>query len=255
MKKHTLYAAVLMMALFACKKKDDANGPFPTTSYTFTNKTDKPINIRVFVDSGYYQEGGRCVYLNAMPGQQVVMPYNKLNENGDAIPPRFAYYWSSIDNILSSWGKDFDNYPRFAYNKAVQGYNMDILPNDGATDAAYALNGIDGKTMWKAVDAFDSTGNSVWASLPDTQKRYMVSLHWSKHIWLRRMNNATDMRDSIYLPFTTSHSSPFVLNAPQVLAPALGITDVKLRQTVSSLSVLTGYNKLYMILNNARPTC
>ncbi len=257
MKKLTLYVTVLLLALYACKKKDtidNAGGPYPTTSYTFTNKTDKPINIRVFTDSGDFHDGGRCVYLYALPGQQVVMPYNKLNENAAPIPPRFAYYWSSTDNTLSSWGKDFDQYPRFAYYAPVQAYNMDILPSDGSTDAAYALNGLDGKTTWKSIDAFDANGNSIWASLPDSQKHYRVSLHWGKRVWLRRMNNATDVRDSMFLQFTTTHSSPFAMIARQTLAPTFGITKIEMRSMLSPLPALTGsYDKLYMLLSNNPP--
>lgn len=169
--RNVLFLLLICAAASCVKTKEEPVSP--ATNYYFQNNTGKHIIIRVADDSDWTS---KPTYLEADAGGRVAIPYNELVKKGNN--RKLSYYWATSDFSASNWHKA--PWPEMDYNAAQPEYRADINMDGNRNDIAYCLQGIDGSTYWKAVDAFDATGKSVWATLSSRDKIHEFELQFSK---------------------------------------------------------------------------
>lgn len=199
MKRLWILPLLVVTSLIACKKKDvtpDIVSQYE--NYTFQNKTGKPIIIRLTDTVGH-----KVSLINLQPGQLYYFPYHQMKDGEQAAG--FTYYWASTDFTMSNWYIPgyFNVRPSFGYLQNRISYNIPIEPVPTSDRMRYFLFGIDGSTQWEAIDAYDSTGKSVWDTLNNSKKNHVVIINYDKTGTHRRSNYiGANITDHFYYDFT-----------------------------------------------------
>jgi hypothetical protein len=187
-----LVLVLLVCTIVACKKKEAAVEDGSNAYYTFTNHLNKPVTVKIFCDSDYTER--HMTYLQIEPAKVAFVPSHVFYQTG-SVPTRLGYCWATTDNQISNWSTV--QWPKFWYDSAVPSRNIDIYGSDGDDKFGFFLSSIDKPAFWKAIDAFDSAGNSVWNALPAYKRKVNVELYWMKEMHVQYFTgDTTDVYDS-----------------------------------------------------------
>ncbi len=159
----------LCVLIAACKKTKDETQAYKNARYTFTNHLNQPITVKIFTDSGW--SNSSSVYLHIAPGKKGLVPPSMYYVTG-SIPTRLQYFWTTDDKQFSNWG--FRPLSKFNYDPAIPVRNFDINGVDGDGRMLLFLKHLDSNTTWKAIDAYDATGASIWNSIPANNRNYTI---------------------------------------------------------------------------------
>ncbi|WP_276135214.1 hypothetical protein [Polluticoccus soli] len=179
-----LWLTACAVAFAGCKKETTTPAPAPDPMVlklngAFENKTAEIITVDI-----YHTPNANP--LN--PDSLVVFAKLTIPPNGTGSLPTstaitgktYAYDWYSYDYKLTGWPslskfnglaniKVFDYYP--TGSKAV-------LADSSGNERLIVLNGNGKKSHWKAVDAYDKNGVSVWTTLTASEQAVSFSLDW-----------------------------------------------------------------------------
>jgi hypothetical protein len=180
-----LYLLICAVSVAGCKKKTETPAPAdhpPTVlklSGAFENKTDQTITVDI-----YYTPNASPLNPSnlALLTKLSIQPGGKASIATDLATPgkTYAYDWYSQDYKLTSWPRE----ARFngLANVTVFDYAPDgakeILTDTSGLERIIVLNGNGKKSRWKAVDAYDKNGVSVWNTLTASEQAVSFSLDW-----------------------------------------------------------------------------
>ncbi|MBS1771513.1 MAG: hypothetical protein JST82_01545 [Bacteroidetes bacterium] len=174
--KRLLPVVIILALLASCVKKRNETTPNQFVNYFIKNPYIQPVIVRL-EDSATHK-----VFYITIPGySKQRIPDSVLFDKERA--RRLWYYYAAADFSFSNWWPTV--FPEFrrgikaiSYERGRTSYEVVLDKPDIHNYIKYCLNGIDGSTKWKAVDAYDSLGKSVWSTLSSGQKTHEITLNY-----------------------------------------------------------------------------
>ena len=182
------------LAQQSCKKKEavqaqDNEGVKGNASAVIVNKLADTVYLTL---SGLDIATGtlpHVLQLTLPPGDSTVVPRADLK---DAY--KYGYDWHTADYTYSSWlVTDATGKPKnlsFDYYGEAEDYKISV-ESAKRMEMLICLEGDGLSSTWEAVDAYDATGASVWATLSDRERKhsFVVSrYHTSRHQFIDTPN-------------------------------------------------------------------
>lgn len=166
--------ACALLQLQACNKNKNNNNTNPSSGtghYYFANKTGKDIVLRIFGDNPFIFPGRpllREYEINA--GVTMQMP-----DSGMIDSLQYYYEWFTKDFTKSSWPiPAYQPWSDLLYYLPTVTDTTFLLDRQPRIDRMILRTGDGSMTQWKAVDAYDLSGNSVWASLTPAERVHNI---------------------------------------------------------------------------------
>lgn len=187
--RKTLLFLLAVLTIAACKKNVTTPAPVAiegTATLTFNNSLQDSVYLDI---SGHDILTGTIPHIfriTLAPEGAATLPHTEVKNSY-----RYYYTWHTKDYTYSSW-----------YHTTASGQPMELFFDYYADSTDYILNinGVqrselnvfldnDGTTsLWKAVDAYDNTGASIWATLTDSAKNHRFTIskfHTVKHTFTK----------------------------------------------------------------------
>lgn len=207
---YIIIISTAIIAVSACKKKVKVT---PTGPEGIKGNASAII-INKIQDSVYITFSGADIATGTQPHimEKVLPPGDTLTipraDLKDA--HRYIYAWHTKDYTRSSWMQtDGNGKPAslsFDYYGEQQDY-MITIDGQQRNEMLICLDGNGLSSTWEAIDAFDTTGASVWSSLTDRDRAHsfvITRFHTVKHSYIDTANKSV----STNLAFTLDMSSP-----------------------------------------------
>ncbi len=179
---------ITIIFLASCKKDTPA-----TAEADIVNGTAKAIIANTINDSIKITLSGldlatgtipHIIELTLAPNDTTTIPRIDLKDK-----TRYTYNWNSNNFRYSDWFQ-FSNYQKlnysFDYYADSNDYLLTITGKD-RNDLLICLNGDGLSSSWKAINAFDAAGTSIWATLSDSAKTHSFVInrfHSIKHNYI-----------------------------------------------------------------------
>ena len=178
--------------------------------YRFVNKTGVPITVRIGDTTN-----------------EQAYKYLSIAANGsaytDAVLHDAAWYWMADDFSMGDW------YLKTPAQWMVKPYivkteggktirEISILPTRNRNDARYCLNGMDAFTQWIFVNAFDTNGNSIWATLTPDKKFQRVILRFNR---MGSIMGASSHESGFEYELVDSTAAFVLKNTPNYISPVV----------------------------------
>lgn len=208
---YTLLIAVLMVT--SCKKTPIGTNPEPegidsTATVSFINVLDDSVTVSL---SGLDLATGVIPHVFTV----IVPPKDSLVLQPADLGHKYAYKysWQTADQRHASWFL-FNNQadrPDFGFAYFADSTDRSITLSSAArNDKRIAIGGNGSATNWVAVDAYDSTGASVWNGLLDWQqyKKLRITEYYTvKHTVQNAQYKITSINPAFRLYDTTAKFS------------------------------------------------
>lgn len=166
---------ILVIAAISCKKKESVAIANTETHGTAALQIKNDINDSVYlVLNGHDIATGvlpHIIKMTIAPQAMVVIPHDQLMNKY-----KYEYSWSTADYTYSNWWKtDSQNYPVeevFSYyDTSASDYQL-AINGPRRNDLLICLDGNGLSSSWKATNAFDANGTSVWSGLTEAKQNH-----------------------------------------------------------------------------------
>ncbi|MBS1771497.1 MAG: hypothetical protein JST82_01465 [Bacteroidetes bacterium] len=225
----SLLVLLLFICLaFACKKKEPVVTNL-TTNYIFENTLSQPVVLRIYASGGF--AGGGIIENILQPGAQYRVPMSAVENE-----MTYSFEWYSKDYNYGIVRDAIGVKNTFKYTEG----SSEIIKLGGQPnkDRHIMYTGYGDVTVWRAVNAYNKDGVSVWDTLTAYRKR--ISFNFTKYqtaIYYTYGTSSTDS-NSVFLPYNVyDTSSRFWCKTKDVL-PNLTITN-DMRGTVPLFTAAT----------------
>ncbi|MCB0700928.1 MAG: hypothetical protein H6551_08195 [Chitinophagales bacterium] len=241
MKHNIILIASFALLLSACKKKVDTE---PSGTTPLGNA--KAILVNRINDSIIINFTGHDIATGTQPHifSTTVAALDTIElKNTDLKDKyRYSYSWHSADYTFSNWFAFTENMPAIGeFDYYADSADKQIeLNGKKRNDLLICLDGNGISSTWKATNAYDNTGASVWSALPDTIKdhTFIINRYYnSKHTY----RDSTNKQVANLLRFTLyDTSSAFMLRVS-------GTENYILTNNLNPIATLetNSLNKLY----------
>lgn len=209
----SLFAVLLMAVLMAgaCNKKK------PLVPEDTSEKGDAKIVLtNGIADSVYITLSGVDILTGTIPHilNYTLAPHDTLTLTQGELKTghRYQYSWRSADYKSGSWltinanGRPQESYFDYYVSHANDTVN---LVSANRNEMLMFLDGNGRSSTWEAVDAFDATGASVWATLTDIQKKHVFAInmyHVAKHSFTDNAGKAKTTNLAFAMDFTQTRT-------------------------------------------------
>lgn len=234
------FLGVLLMVVLmagACNKKK------PLVEPDTTEKGDaKMVLTSGIADSVYITLSGVDILTGTIPH---ILNYTLAGNDTLALTRaelksahRYKYSWRSADYKYGSWltvntdGKPLDLYFDYYVSHADDTVNL-VSPN--RNEMLIFLDGNGNSSTWEAVDAYDATGTSVWATLTDIQKKHAFVVnryHVVKHSFTDNAGKANSTNLAFSMDFSQSRTWLTVRNTADSFVLTNDLTGIAPLSTI-----------------------
>jgi hypothetical protein len=180
------YILIPLLLLLGSCKPVATEEPLPEPGYYFHNKTPRTVQVDVFHQPP--NEGGQqppkvhLLRMQVRPGEKA-----KMNDESFTFNTNYSYKWYSDDYRYSNW-----HLPDQAFTVLGGARSEIVLDGKPRMELLTCLSGYGSETQWRAVNAFNANGVSVWDTLAYAKQNSFVLLYNKKLNGFAKKSNSID---------------------------------------------------------------
>ena len=217
LQRYLIVSIISVLTLLSCKKETGE-----PTAQNIIQGTAKAVIVNSINDSIRITFSGldiatgtspHLLNLTLLPNDTLIIPRNSLKN-----ATRYIYTWHTNDYRFSNWFKFINGVKvknEFDYFADTTDYNI-VIDGKERDDLLICLNGTGTSSTWVAIDAYNSSGSSIWNSLNNREKTHSFVInrfHTIKHNYIDTTNNSKTSQLAFALHDSTNR---FYLNTTQI---------------------------------------